>query len=157
MTELAIQIGREGISWAYLPDPLSLDSENVVEGYARVWPRLDDYPGALLPLGTNERLQTYVLITEIAEDADFVLLAFEEGTDLRRVGRGAAGRCAGGPRLLRIEGGGAAAHQAGRRACRRRKGERRSGHGDAGRGAAPHLRRQEASRAAGGGIRPTLR
>ena len=86
MTELAIQIGRDGISWAYLPDPFSLDSENVVEGYASVWPRLDDYPGALLPLGTSERLQTYALITEIAEDADFVLLAVEEGTDLRRVG-----------------------------------------------------------------------
>ncbi len=86
MTEVAIQICKAGISWAFLPEPLSMDGENVVEGHAHAWPQLVDYLGALLPFDMCERLQTYVLVAEIAEPADFVLFAVEEGADLRRVG-----------------------------------------------------------------------
>lgn len=84
MSGLAIQISSAGLSWAFMPDPLSLDEDNPIDGHAMGWPEL--LSGGPMPIDMAERQLTYQIVYELAEDADFVLLAFEPDADLRRVG-----------------------------------------------------------------------
>lgn len=84
MSEVAIQIGRDGLSWAYMPDPLNLDADNPVEGHSMRWPEL--LAGGPMPLDMAERQLTYQMVYALCEDADFVLLSVTEDADLRRAG-----------------------------------------------------------------------
>ncbi|MDX8464594.1 hypothetical protein RFM26_02695 [Mesorhizobium sp. VK23B] len=84
MREVAIQISAAGLSWAYIPDPISLDADNPVEGHFKLWPEL--LSGGPMPIDMAERQLTYQMVYRLAENADFVLLAFEPDADLRRVG-----------------------------------------------------------------------
>lgn len=84
MSDLAIQISASGLSWAFMPNPLSLDEDNPVEGHFVRWPEL--LAGGPMPIDMAERVMTYQMVYKLAEDADFVLLAVEEGADLRRAG-----------------------------------------------------------------------
>lgn len=83
MTDIALQIGPDGFSFSVMPEVL--DVGLVISRSAR-WPTADY--GGRLPVEIYERCLGFRLLNEVLHDseADHVLFAIEEGTDLRRVG-----------------------------------------------------------------------
>jgi hypothetical protein len=83
MTDIALQIGPDGFSFSIMPEDLDIQA---VTSRAAKWPTADY--GGRLPVAVYERCLGFRLLSLVLDDskADVVLLAIEEGTDLRRIG-----------------------------------------------------------------------
>lgn len=86
MTTVALQIGKEGLSWAYMPECLTTDEDHPVEGRSVRWPRGVEGFRAELPEDMQDRFMAYQLVLQLVADADDILVAVEEDADLRLVG-----------------------------------------------------------------------
>ena len=87
MTDVAIQISKDGISYAVMPDTLDLDAEVEVEASFRNWPT-SDLGQTSLPRSLYERYLAFDLVLRIlrAADATGAIWAVEGGMDERLVG-----------------------------------------------------------------------
>jgi len=86
MPTMALQIGREGLTWCTMPEHLDHDGDNPVVGRAARWPRgVPGYRGDL-PEDMEARIMAYALVLEIVADADDILIAVEPDADQRLLG-----------------------------------------------------------------------
>jgi len=87
MTDVAIHISKDGISYAVMPNPLDLDAEVEVPAAFRKWPT-GDLGQTLLPPSLYERYLAFDLVLRIlrAGDATGAIWAVEAGVDARLAG-----------------------------------------------------------------------
>ena len=86
MTTIALQLGREGLSWCGMPLHLTMDGDNPLEAHGCRWPQPTPFPGGTLPPDLEARIAAYMLVLQIVGDADDILVAVEPDADQRLVG-----------------------------------------------------------------------
>lgn len=87
MTDVAIQVSKDGISYAVMSDPLDLDADVEIKAAFRRWPTWD-FGHTPLPRHLYERYLAFDLVLRIlrAGDATGAIWAVEVGVDERLVG-----------------------------------------------------------------------